>query len=547
MKTLSFLLKHKFTFVLFIYFFFIAYFQLHFSDVVSHKYECISISLNAASLIAVLHFIAKSRRIVAFILLFFFSILISFEALYGFLFRCIISVGTVSSVMEANMEEAVFVVKELAQKFLILFCLSFFLVFLSSKEIKKSDISVKWSMLLLFSYLFIAFPLYVSRRVKNDELFASIFRDMPALAYQVALSQKCPLIYGQLSSMVVYYGEKRQMKKYPLQERSLPEGIYMNDQNRTPEKIFLIIGESACRKHMSVYGYDVQTTPFLDSLSQNTANIMSIYDGVSPANLTRNAIRLLLTFATPMDMHPAHTQKNIIELANQAGYQTIWLSNQSNHGWHSNFATLLSTLAHVSHFTGHEPEFETVQIDDLTLIPLVKNYYSENAKQFFLIHLMGSHFDYTFRSDEIDKKHIKGDDKISGYDRSIHHTDRVIREIYHIMQKDTSALLYYVSDHGQSFEHLGHGFLDSHISQFEVPMVVIHPSKLMNVDSIVNQYFQNDKTWINTLSTIHIVAGLMGYSFTDSFITHVREQGKYIYHVDSQVYRFEDLLEKSKK
>ena len=546
MNILSFLRKHKFTFVLFLYLFIIAYFQIHFSEVISHKYESILISLNVLSLIIILHFISKSKRIVAVILNVVFAILITFEAYYGFFFKSIISVGVVSSVMEANQQEAVFVIKELAVKYLLLFGLSFFLIFQSTKELKKSNFSVKWGLLLLICYHFIAFPLYVHRRVKKEELFSSLFKDTPALAYQIALSQKCPLIYGQLSSVVAYYGERYQLKRYPHQNRSLPEGLFVNDQRSLPEKIFLIIGESACRKHMSVYGYDVPTTPFLDSLMQTTSEVL-IYDGVSPANLTRNAVRLLLTFATPMDMQPANTQKNIIELANDAGYQTFWLSNQPNYGWHSNFSALLSTLAHDAYFTGHEPEFETVQIDDLTLIPILRDKYRENTKQFFLIHLMGSHFDYTFRSDETDHIYIKGDDRISKYNRSIHHTDRMMREIYRIMNhQDTSSILYYVSDHGQSFEFLGHGFLDSSTSQFEVPMVVINQTKV-NVDSIANKYYLPDKSWINTLCSTNIIAELMGYSFTDEFVDHVREQGKYIYHVDSQVYKFENLEQKAKK
>ena len=540
MNKFSHLLKFKSTIALFIYLFLIAYFQLHFSEVISHKYETISICLNVFSIIILLHFIGKSNRIVTVILSIVFSILITLEAYYGFFFRSIISVGVVSSVMEANRAEAIFVVKEFAVKYLILFCLSFLLIFQSVKELKKLRVSVKWGAIFLAGYLFVAFPLYFRHRVKKEELLSTLYKDTPALAYQIALSQKCPLIYGQLSSIVAYYGERYQLKRYPQQVRSLPEGIFVNDQTCLPEKIFFVLGESACRKHLSVYGYDVRTTPFLDSLMQSSSEVL-IYDGVSPANLTRNAVRLLLTFATPMDMQPYYSQKNIIELANDAGYQTFWLSNQSNYGWHSNFATLLSTLTYDTYFTGHEPESETIQIDDLTLIPILRERYRKDTKQFFLIHLMGSHFDYTNRSDETDKKHIKGDDKISRFDRSIHHTDRVLKEIYHIMnQNDTSSVFYYVSDHGQSFEHLGHGFLDSNVSQFEVPMVVIHQTGI-HVDSIVNKYYQHDHAWINTLCSINIIAEIMGYSFTDEFIEHVREQGKYIYHVDSQVYKFEDL------
>jgi len=541
MNILSFLGKHKFTLGLFLYLFVIAYFQLHFSG--AQKFENIIISLNALSLIVILHFISKCRRIPAMILNVLFVILITVEAYYGFFFKSIITVGIVASVMEATTDEAVFVIKEFALKFLILFCMALFLVFQSSKELKNTKISVKWGVMFLFIYLMIAFPLYVFRRVKKDEFFAGIYRDSPVLAVQIALSQKCPLMYGQVSSFVAYYGEKFQMDRYPQHVRKLPEGVFTNEQAVLPEKIFFVIGESACRNYMSSYGYVAQTTPFLDSLLQVSPGMLQ-YEGISPANITRNAVRLLLSFATPMNMRPFFTQKNLVELANDAGYQTIWISNQSNFGWHSNFASLIASVAHDSYFAGQE---EVAIIDDLTLIPVLQEKYRKNTKQFFVIHLMGSHFDYADRSDEIDKIFFPDEDKFSKYNRSIHHTDRVMREIYHaINDNDSTSILFYVSDHGQCFEFLGSGFLNNTLTQFEVPMVVINQTQL-NVDSIVNKYYLPGKTWINTLCSINILAELMGYSFTDEFVAHIREQGKYIYNVDSQVYSYEDLEQKSLK
>ena len=530
---LLFLKKYKYTIAVFLYFQIIVYFQIR---TAWYRGSYLYYFVNASSLLLILHLISKSKLILRIAFQVIFSLLITFEAYYAFFFKCSISLGVISSIMATNIAEATDVMKGRVLPCIIIFCLSFFGVFKCVDELKIKNIPVKWSALLLSGYMFVCFPLYVFRKIQKDDDFDLDYTGSAIRTCQMIITERFPLIYGQISSVLVSRQEMKQVKKYLKHDRILPEGVSWKSAECLPEKIFFVLGESQHSKHLSLYGYDVKTTPFLDSLSQASSK-MSVYNAISPACTTLDVSNLLFTFATPGNLTPFFTQKNIVELANDAGYQTVWLSNQITFDEWGSIITHISSLSHDIYFTGYEET--TKKIDDLSLIPKLREKYQKNMKQFFVIHLQGSHYSYSTKYDKIDEAAIKGNRTKDEYDRSIHHTDRVLREIYHVMKADSSSVLYYISDHGENIEMSGHGGLAAGLSQFEVPMFTINQTKI-DVDAIVDKYFLHEKNRMNTLSTINILAEWMGYSFSDEIISEVREQSNYIY-VDGRTHKYDEL------
>ena len=534
-KFLSFLNKYKYTIAVFLYFQVIVYVQIIDAWYRGHY---LFYFINASSLILILHLISKSKYIISVILTVIFSLLITIEAYYGFFFKSNITLGFAFAIIDTNIAETASIMKGRTVPCIIIFCLSFFGLFKSAYELKRMNIKVKWSVLALAFYLFVCFPLYGYRKIKVDKEFASAFKIFPLLNAQKLITERSPFLYGQLSSVIVYIEERSKLKKYLLQDRILPEGVSWNDSALIPEKIFFVIGESQCRSHLSLYGYDIRTTPFLDSLSQSSAN-MTFYNGVAPACFTTYCMRMLFTFATPLDHNPFIAQKNIIELANDAGFQTVWLSNQPTFGpWDDGFLWQVSSLSDNVFYTGNSNE-RTLYMD-IDLIPSLQEKYQSGRKQFFLIHLNGSHYSYSDKYDETDKIAIKGDDMTTHYNRSVHHTDRVLREIYNIMKNDTSSILFYTSDHGENVELGVHGLVHGGFSQFDVPMIIINQSKI-DVEAIVNKYFLHEKNRMNTFSSTNILAELMGYSFSDEVISNVREHSYYVHHGDGRTYKFDEI------
>ena len=529
-----FLKRYKYTIVVFIYFQIIVYFQIR---TAWHRGPYLFYLLNASSLLLILHLISKSKLIIRIALIVIFSLLIAFEAYYAFFFNCSISLGIISSIMVTNITEVTDVMRGRILPSIIIFALSIFVIFKTVNELKIKTIPAKWSVLLLSAYMFVCFPLYVFRKIKKDADFDLNYTGSAIRTCQMIITERFPLIYGQISSVLVSIQEMQQVKKNLLRNRILLEGVSWKDEEWLPEKIYFVLGESQYREHLSLYGYDVKTTPFLDSLYQSSSK-MTIYNAISPGCTTLDVTRLLFTYATPSNLNPFFTHKNIIELANDAGYQTVWLSNQTTFDQWGGIITFISSLSNDTYFTGYEDI--TKNIDDLSLIPKLREKYIKNMKQFFVVHLQGSHGSYSTKYDKIDEIAIKGNNTKNQYDRSIHHTDRVLKEIYHVMKNDSSSILFYISDHGENIEMGGHGYLIGDLSQFEVPMFIINQSEI-DVNAIVDKYFLHKKNRINTLSSINILTEWMGYSYADEIISEVREQSNYIYHADGRTYKYDEL------
>lgn len=102
----------------------------------------------------------------------------------------------------------------------------------------------------------------------------------------------------------------------------------------------IVIGESVPREYLSLYGFKEKTTPFLDS-----APVKFIDHYVSAAPNT--ATSLVRTLAYMDENHDIDIKKNVVTLANQAGYNTIWISNQ---GFMGKNDTAVSKIAiHADH------------------------------------------------------------------------------------------------------------------------------------------------------------------------------------------------------
>lgn len=311
------------------------------------------------------------------------------------------------------------------------------------------------------------------------------------------------------------------------------------------DKVYFVIGESATRTHMSLYGYDVQTTPFLDSLARCDSQHISYYNALSTATVTRNAVPMIVTTSSPNDRLALARERTLLDLAMDAGYTTFWLSNHYRvDGWDIQMGGQLSKIEQMAQNVRHTSEAYGEDMKVLELLDDVRDS-SRDKAQFFVIHLVGSHDSYVDRYDELDKKMIQGDGLVVNYDRSIHHTDRVLRELYKLMSKDESSVLIYMPDHGEDIGS-GHGFTMAK-TQFQVPLVVVNNSKLP-VQDIIKKYLDNeenmseDSKCISLGSVMYFTSEFLGYKVSNELVKDVIDEGHYAFHND-QVLLFKDIFE----
>lgn len=527
----KFVYKYKFTILVLIYIGLIAFLPIKMAPSIPMAFHVISFFF-------LLYILAKTKY--TFILTFILAFILTFNAYFAFALGSDVSMDIMASIFETHMAEAVSMLKGgVLIGSLIVLVLTTLVLYLSEKELRKAKFPIKWSVFGLLIYLLLFLPFVCYKRIVY-EYEENLFLEFPIRVGQDKVNMYAPILYGNIATIIAYQEEMAQLRKFSESDKKLPDGIVRNDTIQTPEKIYLVIGESAYRKHLSLYGYPVKTTPFLDSLAQINPSQLSYYNGIAPAAFTRNVLRIALSFASPTDMQPFYEEKTLINLAHDAGYETYWISNQGASGIQDSYLGYLAAGTDKAIFT----QGGYLANDDFSLIPLLKEEHKPDKKQFFVIHLVGSHNNYSDRYDKIDMEAIpfSGSQLQTDYDRSIHHTDRVLQAIYNIMQQDSTAVFFHFSDHGEILGK-GHGPWKNGIAQFEIPLITIQKNA-DKISFVMEKYLDTDTKLINNSSTIYILAEMMGYTIPEKMIEKSILEGRYVRHSDQTYSPFSEVKEK---
>lgn len=527
-KLFHFLSKYKYTILCLLFFYAITYASCGFNI---HRL------INVLSFFFVLHILSKTRYTlpISFILAF----LVAIDAYFAFVFREQISMDIVASIYETGVGEIISMGKAIGLKALLFLIITFLLILKSEQELKDIHFSRKISLSILLIYCFIYIPGYLYNKLSTEEKGCDYisFSDSPMMKIEPYVKKRFPLIYGNLATTAAYLGEVYKLKHYSSKSKTLPSYVHYDKTKITSQRIYFVLGESSLRDHYSLFGYSYKTTPFLDSLKSNSSHL-NYFKGISPAPITREALRIALSFANAKDKESFYSKKNIVELAKDAGYETSWVSNQDQIGVFDTYVGLISACAEKVYFHKKYPT------EDFDLISKVKQQIDTTKKQCYFIHLNGSHQEYKDRYDETDKKEIlKTQDKlITDYDRSIYHTNRVLQYLYEIISKDSSAIIYYLSDHGE-IVGVGHGYAKGKSDQYKIPIITINNSKIP-ITPIIEKYINPKDKYLYSSNTIFIAAELLGYEIDRNTLPKIVTDNSFIYHVDSHTYLFEDYQQK---
>ncbi len=295
-------------------------------------------------------------------------------------------------------------------------------------------------------------------------------------------------------------------------------------QKSRVKNIILIIGESLQRGHMSLYGYNVKNTPLLEGL-EASGNLIKFSDTISPYGTTNQVLMRLLNFSDYESERKRAWFRNlsIIDMFKLSGYRTFWISNQEAFGAHALSAKSAADRADAESFLSKSNLYETVRIKpDGVLLPLINQAKTEQSERnFYVIHLIGSHMDYSLRypegfgkfsaADVKAKLTSKQKDVVAYYDNSVLYNDFVINEIFKIFSGDDS-LIVYLSDHGENlYENgrLGHG-MESRFT-YEIPLIFIGSREFLSDHAKLWQRLAaaKDKPFMSD-DLAHLLADIIG-------------------------------------
>lgn len=262
-----------------------------------------------------------------------------------------------------------------------------------------------------------------------------------------------------------------------------PEAIIENKSD-IPYVVF-VLGESADRNKMHGYGYSLENTPYLDALLYR-GEAVAFSDTIAPANYTTAAMQYIFTFYSKEDKGKWYEYYNAVDIFSKCGYYTTWISNQSPQNIRAhNMDDLLAKRSHVSRFTNYSSN--PARPLDEEMIPLLDGCLSESSgeKQFYVIHLEGSHDIFRLRYPATFAKFKAVDEQESNpkwaavkaeYDNTFLYTDYLMEEIIKRFA-DKDCLLVYLSDHGNEVYdgrdfcgHSGENLRNRHM--VEIPFVV---------------------------------------------------------------------------
>ena len=159
----------------------------------------------------------------------------------------------------------------------------------------------------------------------------------------------------------------------------------------------LVIGESARADRWAINGYARPTSPHLSS----TPNLVSFHDVVSIATATRVSVPIILT-RKPADFAEsfAFPERSVVSLFKEAGFHTVWLSNQALVGQYDTPISVYAKEADVPAFLNPSSYDVQTPFDEVLLGPLKSALTSEHAAVFVVVHMLGSHFNYRHRYPE---------------------------------------------------------------------------------------------------------------------------------------------------
>ena len=305
----------------------------------------------------------------------------------------------------------------------------------------------------------------------------------------------------------------------------------VKSRNNQPDDIVLIIGESHCKSHCSLYDYEKNTNPLLDERKKNE-ELFVFTDVVSAATTTIPSFKYMMSTFSYQSSLSWYEEQTLPQIIKEAGYTSYWFSNQSKLGFWNNVIVKYANLFDNTYFYEDLVSNNHANNYDEDVLFLRKQYGGrDDSKKFIVYHLMGSHPDFKQRSPnkfkhfqpyEYKREDSNVDETLAEYDNSLLYNDFVVDSIISCYQQK-DALVIYLSDHALDLfqtdnQYAGHAKAEkeSILCGIEIPFWIYvsplfkkkHPLVVQRIKDSVNRSFMTD-------NLVYVLMDIMGVDFKD--------------------------------
>ena len=283
------------------------------------------------------------------------------------------------------------------------------------------------------------------------------------------------------------------------------------------DNIVLIFGESCNYPNMSLYGYERKTTPYLDSL-KNDSNF-AYKKGISGAVATVVAMPTFFSLMREVANvdHVTSNKANLFRFAKKQGFYNFWISNQR-----ASLMTSYAGMNYIDHvFSRDSMNQGFTTTSDKVLVEQLKQLQLKD-KNFITLHQRNIHTPY-------DKNYSKDcpqcsvypampdnrkQNVINLYDNAMIYDDMIWREIIEFCKSNFKGTTYIIltSDHAEALgaKDMSGNELYSHHHMHQVvtkvPFVIYAINDKNNIIEQVKQFPE----YIAHYEIGHLIAHLMG-------------------------------------
>lgn len=224
--------------------------------------------------------------------------------------------------------------------------------------------------------------------------------------------------------------------------------------------VVLVLGEAMRADHLSLNGYDRETTPRL-SARQNLISIPSVY---SEYTYTASSVPHILTPADSLHPEYAYSYASFISNFRSAGFYSAWISNQDLGRPYASFIYEADTAVFAN---ANKSVFVFDRWTDDALYPYVDAVLQRNsARNLMVLHTIGSHWYYNnhvpesmpafipITSDRVITDNT-AEEVLNSYDNTALYLDYFLDSLIARFE-ERNAIIIYLSDHGEALGEDGY-------------------------------------------------------------------------------------------
>lgn len=295
--------------------------------------------------------------------------------------------------------------------------------------------------------------------------------------------------------------------------------------------VVIVIGESASKEHLALYGYPLPTSPWSEAMRDS---LFVFSDAVASSSNTSGNMERVLSFKTDDKTYgDGLNYPSIIDLFNAAKYNTLWISNQEKSGSVLNTSSIFNRNAKFIKYIGAEcSEDAMLYRYDEDILPVFRNVMDDKkSDKIVFLHLYGSHTKYKYRypkeqdvitpNMEINAPMMRpwlnkqSAIIVSQYDNSIRYTDSILSQIINIVANEKKpSIMIYFSDHGECVYDEGDYISRGHNS-VRVPFIIYANAAYRDsMPEMIEKIIAAENLPFSTANVIHSIMTLTGTKYS---------------------------------